>query len=108
MIDHAQRINTRLDAIEQADYCAKWLKAQGLEVLAVIKGPVTPIIIIRNSELCKDFEGQVQAYESGQRGAKRYRFVMRYGCEVRWADHVEACPRATPNLARFFLKWGVL
>ena len=69
-----------------ADYCARWLASQGLDVIAIQKGPVLPIVIIRASELCKRFEGQAKAYERGPKGEARYRFVTRLGCEVRWAE----------------------
>ena len=76
----------RLWIAEQADYCAKWLKAQGLEVLRVEKGQLTqPRIIIRTSPLCERIEGAVHIYERGLQGERRYKTVARLGCEVRWA-----------------------
>ncbi len=75
----------RLWIAEQADYCAKWLKAQGLEVLRVEKGPLTqPRIIIRPSPLCDRFDGAVSGYSRTLKGELRYRWVMRFDCEVRW------------------------
>jgi len=68
------------------DGCVSWLKAQGLEVLKVQKGPVLPLITIRNSKLCEKFEGAVRVFENGPKGKKRYRFVTRFGCEVRWME----------------------
>lgn len=95
----------RLQLANDTDYCVKWLKAQGLEVIGISQGHVTPIVTVRNSELCKDFEGRVQAFERGQRGAKRYSFVLRHGCEVRWAEPVDVRPRATLNPLRLFMMW---
>lgn len=76
----------RLVAANDTDYCVKWLKTQGLEVIGVSKGHVTPIIIIRNTVLCASFEGKVLAFERGPIRTRRYWFVMRHGCEVRWAE----------------------
>ena len=78
---------------EQADYCAKWLKAQGLEVLRVEKGPRTPPrIILRPSPLCDRFDGAVECYSRALNPSRtvqaelRYKMVTRFGCEVRWED----------------------
>lgn len=86
----------RLWIAEQADHCVKWLKAQGLEVLGVEKGPRTPPrITIRTSPLCDRFEGAVAGYSRALNPSRtvqaeqRYKTVMRFGCEVRWED---ACP----------------
>lgn len=83
----------RLWIAEQADFCAKWLKAQGLEVLRVEKGPRTPPrITIRHSPLCDRFEGAVACYSRAlnhsrtEQAELRYKMVMRFDCEVRWED----------------------
>ncbi|MBI5626098.1 MAG: hypothetical protein HY935_02680 [Nitrosomonadales bacterium] len=93
----------RFDLASRADYCVKWLRAQNIEVLAIKNGNTCPVIIIRNCELCGDFEGQVQAYERGPKGTRRYSFVMRHGCEVRWAEHVDVRPRSAANRLHWFL-----
>jgi hypothetical protein len=88
LIEHPHA-TARLAIAEQADRCAKWLKAQGLEVLRVEKGPRTPPrITIRTSPLCERIEGAVHIYERGLQGERRYKTVMRLGCEVRWDEQV--------------------
>lgn len=75
----------RLFIAGQADLCAKWLKAQGLEVLHIERGMRTPPRIhIKPSPLCDCFDGAVQCYERGPQGERRYKSVMRLDCEVRW------------------------
>lgn len=83
----------RLWIAEQVDYCAKWLKAQGLEVLHSEKGSRTPPrITIRTSPRCDRFEGAVACYSRALNPSRtvqaeqRYKMVMRFGCEVRWDD----------------------
>ena len=77
----------RLWIAGQADYCARWLKVQGLEVLLVEKGTRTPPRIhVRYSPLCDRIEGAVMVYERSVQGERRYKSVMRFGCEVRWED----------------------
>jgi len=83
----------RLWIAEQADFCAKWLKAQGLEVLHVEKGQRTPPrITIRHSPLCDRFEGAVACYSRALNPSRTvqaellYKTVARFGCEVRWED----------------------
>lgn len=99
----------RFDVASHADYCVKWLRAQGLEVLVVKNGSTCPVIIIRSCELCDDFEGHVQAYESGPNGTRRYRFVMRHGCEVRWAEHTDVRPRPAGNrLKSLLMGWWAI
>lgn len=91
LIEHP-RAAARLAIAEQANLCAKWLKAQGLEVLRVEKGPRTPPrIIIRTSPLCDLIEGAVACYSRALnhshtvQAEQRYKTAMRFGCEVRWA-----------------------
>lgn len=81
----------RLWIAEQADHCAKWLKAQGLEVLHIEKGPRTPPrITVRSSPRCDRFDGAEECYsratnhERTVQDEQRYKMVMRFGCEVRW------------------------
>lgn len=66
---------------EEADFCVNWLRAQGLEVLAVSDGPR---ITIRCSPLCEQFEGAVNGYSRGQNGVERYKEVIRMDCAIRW------------------------
>lgn len=68
----------------KADYCIKWLEAQGLEVIYVDVGFMGPRITIHSSELCNLFEDVVFTYERGLQGERRYGYVMRFYCEVRW------------------------
>lgn len=76
----------------KADYCVRWLKVQGFEVVRVEQGAVGPRIIIRHSPLCKQLDGTVSAYERSKKAEQRYSFAFRFDCEVRWMDHVEAHP----------------
>lgn len=99
------RQNDRFQVAEQADYCVRWLKSQGLEVLAVTalttftpslkprrdaEGAVTvcPRILVRYSPLCDKLEGAVQGYSRGPRGIEHYKTVVRFDCEVRWKIEV--------------------
>jgi len=84
----------RLRIAEQADYCVKWLKAQGLEVIGVEKGPRTPPrITIRTSPPCDRIDGAVACYSRALNPSRsvqaeqRYKTAMRFGCEVRWDDN---------------------
>lgn len=102
-------IATMLQAAEQrralafrADYCVKWLKVQGFDVLRVEKGAVGPRIIIRTSPLCKQLDGTVSAYsrvccantgaarrtvaDKSDKTEQRYSFAFRFDCEVRWME----------------------
>lgn len=83
----------RLAIARQADRCVKWLRAQGLEVRCIEKGPRTPLrIIISPSPLCDRFEGAVACYSRALdysrtvQAEQRYKTVLRHGCEVRWED----------------------
>jgi hypothetical protein len=75
-----QRFNLAI----KADYCIKWIKAQGLEVVSVDDGFVGPRITIRSSELCELFEDVIFSYERGLQSEHRYGYVLRHGCEIRW------------------------
>lgn len=77
----------RLAAAARADYCVRWLKSQGFEVLYVQKGPRNPRVIIRTSPLCEKLEGAVRMYERLHgKPEKRYWVAIRFDCEVRWTD----------------------
>ncbi len=71
----------RFTVAAQADYCVRWLKAQGFEVLAITLGPR---ILVRYSPLCDQFEGAIEGYSRGPKGVERYKSVIRHDCEVRW------------------------
>lgn len=75
---------------DQADPCVRWLKVQGFRVLRVERGALGPRVIINDSPLCKHLEGVVAAYERGPEGERRYSFVRRMDCEVRWYHDGEA------------------
>src|SRR5665647_3375892 len=49
----------RFEVAASADYCVRWLKSQGFEVLAVSDGPR---ILVRSGPLCDRLEGAVQGY----------------------------------------------
>lgn len=72
----------RFEVAAQADYCVRWLKSQGFDVLAVSDGPR---ILVRSGPLCDRLEGAVQGYSRGPKGVERYKAVIRHDCEVRWA-----------------------
>lgn len=71
----------RFEIATRADFCVRWLRSQGLEVLAVSNGPR---ILVRYSPQCDQFEGAVQGYWRGPKGVERYQAVIRLDCEVRW------------------------
>lgn len=66
--------------------CVAWLKVSGYEVLAVQQGPRQPRVHIRPEPLCGALDGAIAHYERGAAGERRYKSVMRFGCEVRWGD----------------------
>jgi hypothetical protein len=69
----------------QARRCVQWLEANHFEVQHVQRGALKqPIIIIRNGWLNYKLDGMVDAYERTADGAFRYRYVMRFDCQVRW------------------------
>lgn len=75
----------RLEIARQADFCARWLKSHGLEVLCIDGGVRTPPrITIRSSPLCNKLEGVASGFSRGPKGEQRYQWVMRFDCEVRW------------------------
>ena len=76
----------RREVAAQADYCVKWLAAQGFDVVRVEKGAVGPRIVIRYSPLCKRLDGTVAAYQRAAGTEQRYSFAFRFGCEVRWTE----------------------
>lgn len=71
---------------DQADGCVKWLKVQGFSVQRIEPGPVCPRIVIHTSPLCLQLEGEIGGYERSTHGERRYSFVFRLGCEVRWYE----------------------
>jgi hypothetical protein len=75
-----------LDIALQADFCVRWLKAQGLAVLRVGGDALQPRIIISPSPLCEKFEDVVRGYARGPKGEQRYGQIFRLGCEVRWLE----------------------
>jgi hypothetical protein len=78
---HDEATAQRRKIAHRADYCVRWLKDQGFEVLGVEDGPR---IIIRNCALCDEFEGAVEGYSRGRLGEQRYKAVIRLDCEVSW------------------------
>jgi len=76
----------RLQLAHTAAACAKWLKACDIEVLAINNGHATPVITVRHTNECDKFDGIVKCFEHNhiQGRKKRYAFVIRYGCEIRW------------------------
>jgi len=71
---------------DAADGCVKWLKVNGFSVQRVEPGPVCPRIVIHSSPLCRQLKGATGAYERSPNGERRYSFVFRFGCEVRWYE----------------------
>src|ERR1019366_2607098 len=85
--EHDEATAQRRKIAHRANYCVRWLRDQGFEVLGVGDGPR---IIIRSSALCDQFEGAVSGYSRSLRGEQRYKTVIRLDCEVRWMDGVTA------------------
>lgn len=67
--------------------CVQWLKVQGFDVLAVQQGPRVPRVHIKPGPLCDKLEGAIAHYERSAAGERRYKVVVRLGCEVRWSDN---------------------
>lgn len=74
----------RLQLAQVADYCAKWLKANGIKVVRVEGEIEQPCLVVKHNALCERFEGIIQAYERSQRGERRYAWVYRFGCQIKW------------------------
>ena len=81
-VSQTVRLNTAL----RADYCKKWLKSQGYEVMHVLPGLDKPRVFIKNSPLCDKLEGAVHRFERCAGVERRYWFAIRHNCEVRWND----------------------
>ena len=77
----------RMEIAARADYCVKWLQAQGFEVLRVEATRRNPRVNIRTSPLCEQLEGAVRMYERlHSKPEKRYWVAIRFDCEVRWME----------------------
>jgi len=80
----------RLQLAQVADYCVKWLKTQGIKVQRVEGDTDQPRIIVKYSDRCDLFEGITHAYErSAAYGERRYAWVYRFGCQIKWAVPAE-------------------
>lgn len=82
----------RLQLAQVADYCVKWLKVQGIKVQRVEGDTDQPRIIVKHNAMCERFEGIILAYERSQHGERRYGWVYRFGCQIKWA-----VPAANPH-----------
>lgn len=82
----------RFQIAAKADACVQWLKSLGLSIRNVEKSKVgLPLINIRPAPQCAKFEDVIGAYEravvDGKHSIeKRYSYVYRMGCEVRWEE----------------------
>ncbi|MEW5905132.1 MAG: hypothetical protein AB1722_12415 [Pseudomonadota bacterium] len=76
----------RLQLAQVVDYCAKWLKANGIKVLRVEGNTDQPRLIVKHNAMCERFEGIVRAYERSDRGAHYCAWVYRYGCQIKWVE----------------------
>ncbi len=74
----------RRQIAEKAYQCARWLRINGFEVLAVLGGVRQPRVVIRPSTLCYQLEGAVDAFERSPRGERRYRYAVRFDCMIEW------------------------
>jgi hypothetical protein len=68
----------------KSDQCIRWLKYNGFIVKGIQKGIRRHRIFIENSDLCKTLEGAIYRYERLLKIERRYLFVLRFDCEVRW------------------------
>ena len=86
----------RLQIAQVADYCVRWLKTQGLKVQRVEGDTAQPRIIVKYSELCERMgDDIVLAYERSFVGERRYGWVFRFGCQVKWS-----IPKENPHQVR--------
>lgn len=77
----------RLHLARKADFCVRWLKAQGLQVIAVNGDESQPRITVRYCELCERFDDIVHAYVRSKRKGEIYlAWVFRHDCLVVWDD----------------------
>ena len=74
----------RRQIAQQAYQCARWLRINGFDVMAVLGGLRQPRVVIKPSPLCNALEGVVQAYERTAKGERRYHYVVRFECTVEW------------------------
>jgi hypothetical protein len=80
------RAQDRLALAHAADYCVQWLKANGLKLMR-IEGEVSqPRIIVKYKPACDQMgDDIVVAYERSANGERRYGWVNRFRCQVKWA-----------------------
>ncbi len=74
-----------LQLAQVADYCVRWLKSQGIKVKRVEGDNQQPRIIVKHNALCERLEGITLAYERSQYGERRFGWVFRFGCQIKWA-----------------------
>jgi hypothetical protein len=74
----------RRQIAQQAHQCARWLRVNGFEVMAVLGGLRQPRVVIKSSPLCNTLDGVVQAYERTSKGERRYRYAVRFDCMIEW------------------------
>lgn len=76
----------RRELAQKAHQCARWLKVNGFEVIAVAGGMRQPRVLIKPDPLCDRLEGAVSAYERSPRGERHYRYAVRFDCMVEWME----------------------
>lgn len=74
----------RSELAHKAHQCARWLRINGFEVIAVLGGVRQPRIQVGTSPLCDLLDGAADAYERTLRGERRYRYAVRFDCMVEW------------------------
>lgn len=75
----------RLDIATKTMACLRWLRSLGLEEIKVEEGRYMPRIYIRASGAALLLDGAVLAYEHIGCHERRYYYVIRDDCEIRWA-----------------------
>ncbi len=97
----------RRELAHKAHQCARWLRINGFEVIAIAGGVRMPRVIIQQHPLCNTLDGVAQAYERTRMGEARYHFVLRFDCMVQWPAVAESLEIPRRNFFQrlcFFLR----
>ncbi len=88
MSNRIHNAELRREIAERVRICARWLRVNGFEIIAITGGLIQPRIIIKHSsKLCSTLEGVVQAFERTAGNSGRwYSYAVRFNCMIEWDE----------------------